>query len=379
MKKRQDPEPLPDLSSVAAIRSAFERRRPMSKPAGSDGFPEEPTPEEYAKLEAFARFVRGAIPLVLGTETADAPRALSTWSVEQRTFLEELTKVPEEAHLDVHSLSATLSKLGAIDVGPNGDDRYLRRYVGLAEPSGLEHEVDGRPLWLTLRLCLMGRLARSEWLRSVAALDGPARIDLARRATDDAYQLMRRWPRPLDLTPEIEREDATQLYDLLLPALEMISTAERRAAIAKEEAAERPNESLLLLLSLGQANQGEPVTARPESLISALTLFTNTTIGVRFARSLPADGRRALISAIELVPNNLVGWEYLELLEPQDRQRTVIGALAGFKRAARPGVVARVSRLIQTFDDAGRAELRTLVAKGGPNAKAIDAALNGQS
>lgn len=272
-----------------------------------------------------------------------------------------------------------LSRLGAIDVGPPDDDRLLRRYAGLSKPSVLESEVDGRPLWLSLRLCLMGKLDRNTWSKSVADLDGRARIDLAKRATDNAYQLMRRWPLPRDITPEIEHQDATQLYDLLLPMLEPMSSKEREAAISSEQRAEIPNFELVLLLSLGQASHGEPLTANVESLTSALTLFSNNTIGMRFLTSLPADRRRELIEAIELVPHNLRGWAYVELLEPGDRQRVVISALASFTRAAKQNVLVHVSQLIQTFDDAARGELRKLAAKGGPNAKVIEAALAKQS
>ncbi len=368
-----------DLSSVAAIRAAFDLRRPVRRAVETPAFPEDPTPEEQETIEAFARFVRAAIPMVLGTKTADAPRALSSWSAEQRALLEEIARVPEEAHVHADSLSATLSKLGAIDVGPDGDERYLRRYVGLAEPSVLESEVDGRSLWLTLRLCLMGRLDRSVWLRDVAGLEGAARVDLARRATDDAYHLMRRWPLPHDITPEVEREDATQLYDLLLPMLEAVPAEEREAAISSEEAAQVPNLTAVLLLSVGPASRGEPITAKDESLVSALSLCTNGTIGARFLSSLPADRRSRLIHGIELAPYNLDGWGYLDLLSPEERQRAVIDALGGFKRAAKPSVVARFGQLVQSFDDAARAELRMLAAKGGPNAKAIEAALNRQS
>lgn len=375
MKKKQQPEPEPDLSSVAAIRAAFEQRRPAIKEVGNDDFPKLSTPEEYEKTKAFGRFIRAAIATVLGTNPADAPRALSSWSAEQRALLEEIAKVPEEAHINAGSLGAMLSSLGAIDIGANDDDRLLRRYAGLAERSVLESEVDGRPLWLSLRLCLMGKLERSTWLESVADLALRERIDLAKRATNNAYQLLRRWPLPTDITPEIEQKDATQLYELLLPVLEPISAEEREAAISSEERAEIPNFELVLLLSLGQASHGEPLTANVESLTSALTLFSNTTIGVRFLTSLPADRRRELIEAIELFPHNLRGWAYVELLEPGDKQRKVISALASFARAAKSNVAARVSQLILTFDDAARAELLELAAKGGPNAKVIEAAL----
>ena len=137
-----------------------------------------------------------------------------------------------------------------------------------------------------------------------------------------------------------------------------------------------------MVLPLTVAKEGaelEKLTASVESLTTALTLFTNTAIGTRLLRSLPADRRRELIHAIELMPHNLDGWAYLELLEPGEKQRAVIDALAGFKRAAKPNVGAQISQLIQSFDDAGRSELRKLAAKGGPNAKVIEAALNKQS
>jgi hypothetical protein len=371
----KQPETEPDLSSVASIKAAFDERRPAIEPATDESFPEDPTPEEQESIESFARFLRAAMPIVLGTEAAAAPRAFSSWSPEQRAFLEEIAKVPEEAHIDADSLSAMLSKLGAIDVGPNGDDCYLRRYVGLAQPSALESEVGGLPLWLTLRFCLMGKLDPDVWRQRVAGLGPSERLDLARRATMNAYQLMRRWPLPREITPEVEREDASRLYELLLPMLEPLTAAERKAAISSEEAAQVPRRTFVLLLSISQASHGEPITASPETLTAALTLFSNTTLGMRFLTSLPADERRALIQAIELMPNNLNGWSYLDLLDADDRQRAVIETLAGFKRPAKSSVANHISKLIQSFDDPARAELRKLIANGGPNAKAIEAAL----
>jgi hypothetical protein len=379
MSKKNQPESVPDLSSVAGIKATFEQLRPPIKAADKNGFVEAPTPEEYEKIKAFAGFIRAAIPVVLGTNPADAPRAFSSWSAEQRALLEEIARVPEDAHINSGQLSATLTRLGAIDIAPRGDDRYLFRYAGLAKPSVLEAEVDSRPLWLTLRLCLMGKLDLSEWRKSVADLDGAMRVDFAKRATSNAYQLMHRWPLPVDLTTEIELEDATQLYNLLLPMLDPLSAEERKTAILSEEAESFPNFELVLLLSVGQATAQEPITAKPESLTSALTLFTNTTIGTRFLSALPPDKRRELIKGIELMPHNLDGWAYLDLLDPGDRHRAVIETLASFKRAARSDVAAHFSKLIQTFDDVARAELRKLAEKGGPNAKAIETALNKQS
>lgn len=367
-----NPGAVPDLSSVTAIRAAFEQRRPNRSAAE---FTEEPSPEEFEAREGFARFLREAIPVVLGTTAADAPRAFSSWSAEQRAFLEELAKVPEEAHLNADSLSRSLSRLGAIDVGPEGDDRYLRRYVGLAQPTVLEAEVEGRPLWLSLRLCLMGRLEPGAWLRTTTGLDALERIDLARHATNDAYRLMRRWPLPRELTPELEREDATRLGELLLTLLEQVPEDALKSAISREEAAAVPNLTLVLLLSIAQVSAGKELTATAESLTTALSLFAHSTLGARLLRALPASRRRDLTQAIELTPHNLEGWVYLELLAPEDGQRAVVTALAGFKRAAKPAVAACFSALIQTFDEGARSQLRALVAIGSPNAKAIDAAL----
>jgi len=186
-----------------------------------------PSPEEREQKEAYARFVRAAVPTVLGAERADAPRAFASWSPEQRALLEEIAKVPYEANINAGTLSGMLAKVGATNLGPGEDDRFLRRYVGLAEPGVLESEVQGRPLWLWLRLCLMGKLDREALLGSVAGLNDRARVELAKRAADNAYQLTRRWPLPGDITPAIEDEDATQLFELLLPVLEPISANER--------------------------------------------------------------------------------------------------------------------------------------------------------
>jgi|GEM_PF-2082523 len=371
MTNKNPSNAVPDLSSVSAIRAAFEQLRPATKPAGRD-IRVRPSPEEREQKEAYARFVRAAVPTVLGAERADAPRAFASWSPEQRALLEEIAKVPYEANINAGTLSGMLAKVGAINLGPGEDDRFLRRYVGLAEPGVLESEVQGRPLWLWLRLCLMGKLDREALLGSVAGLDDRARVELAKRAAGNAYQLTRRWPLPGDITPAIEDEDATQLFELLLPVLEPISANERELAISREQAAKVKNPGLVLLLSFGQARHGETVTGNDETLTSALRL--STALGMRFLTALPAHRRLELIEAIQLAPNNLDGWPYLDLLERGDKQRVVLRTLARFDRPAKPNVGARISELIRTFDSAALAELRTLAEKGGPNAKLIEAA-----
>ncbi len=367
-----------DLSSVQAIREAFARRRPSPPPPmQEDAFPDEPSPEERAKIEELARFVRGAIPQVLGREGTRTPRAFSSWSAEQRAFLEEIANVPEELHLDAGTLSDTLRAHGALDVGPPDDDRFLRRYVGLATPTILESEVGGRPHWLWLRLRLMGEIEHAAWWESVAALTAPERIELVKRATDNAYQLMRCWPLPRDITPESEHRDATQLYELALLLLESSSAREREQAITHELATDRPNESLVLLLSIGQAGRGEPVCADDASLVGALSLFTNATLGARLLQLVSDDHRRVLIEGIELFPHNPWGWDYLDLLSVPDRQRVLLAALASFRRAVKPGIAKRIAQHVRSFDDAGRAELRALAQRGVPNATVIVAALDG--
>lgn len=368
---------LPDLSSADAIRAAFAQRRPLTPVRGADGFSEDPTPEVEAQIESFARFVRAAIPIVLGTEVVDAPRALSSWSPAQRAFLEEIANVPEVLHLDSGTLSDALRALGAMDIGPPDDDRLLRRYVGFATRSVLEAEVEARPIWLWLRLFLMGRIDRTAWENSVTGLSSSERIELVSRATDNAYQLMRRWPLPFDLTSEHEHDDATRLYDVLLPLLESLSAVEREEAIAKELAAERPNGTLILLLSIGQASRGEPLGADDESLRSELMLFTHATVGTRFLTLLSDERRCALIEGMPLVSHNLWGWDYLDLLSASDRQRVLLATLACFRRPVKPGIASRVAQHVRSFDEAGRAELRALAAAGGPNAKMLEAALAG--
>ena len=376
MKATTKPD-LPDLSSPEAIRAAFAQRRPPPAVMGADGFSEDPTPEVEAQIESFARFVRAAIPIVLGTEPVDAPRALSSWSAAQRALLEEIVKVPEHQHLDSGTLSDALRDVGAMDIGSPDDDRLLRRYVGFATPSVLETEVEARPVWLWLRLCLMGRIDRATWEHVVAGLSSSERIELASRATDNAYQLMRRWPLPLDLTPEHEHDDATRLYDLVLPLLESLSTAEREEAIAKELAVDRPNGALILLLSIGQASRGEGLGADDDTLRSELMLFTNATVGTKFLLLLSDERRGALIEGMPLVPHNVWGWDYLALLSTPDRQRVLLAALASFRRPVKPGIATRVAQHVRSFDERGRAELRALAAQGGPNAKMLEAALGG--
>jgi hypothetical protein len=367
-----------DLSSAQAIREEFARRAPAPPPPmPEEGFPDDPSPEEMEKIESFARFVRAAIPEVLGRERAPRPRAFSSWSPEQRVFLEEIAKVPEESHLDAGTLSDMLRARGALDVGSPDDDRFLRRYVGLATPTILEVEVGGRPHWLSLRLRLMGELDDGAWNESVSALTASEPVELAWRATDNAYQLMRRWPLPRDLTPEHEHHDATQLYDVLSPLLESLSAAQREAAITKELTSARPNGTLVLLLSIGQAGRGEPLVADDESLRSALMLFTSATVGRRFLTLLSEERRCALIEGMELTPHNLRGWDYLDLLSAFDRQRVLLRAFESFPRAVKPGIATRVAQHVRSFDDAGRTELRALIARGGPNAKMLTAALEG--
>jgi hypothetical protein len=351
-----------DVRDADTLRAAFARLRPQRK--------------DRAALRRFGTFVRAAVAAVLGTDAADEPRAFATWNPLQRALLQLIAETPYELHLNAGDLGRKLETLGAIGMGGTDDDRYLARYAGLRESSALEREVGGRPLWLLLRLHLMGRLPIEAWIAATARLDAAQRVDLARRALDNAYQLMRRWPLPHDVSKTVEREDAPKLQLALVPVLAALTTGDLEQALDHEIGERIVVDSFIVVLAVLLLERDQELRAELDAAIGdALSLQTNVELGRRLLARLPPARRAALVEHVGLVPYNLDGWLYLDLLEPGDRARIVARALAGSKHACQQPVAAILRALVLQLDDASCEPLRVLAATEGPNAELIAAAL----
>jgi hypothetical protein len=355
--------------TAATIHAAFARSIPAIAEPDLTQQRQLSTDAERTAKETFMLFVWACVDDLFDTTPAERPRAFSEWSAQQRALLEEMAKLPAHVLINAGDLSDRIMRVGAMSMVPN-DPRYLLRYVGFVEPGPLERVVDGRPLWLWLRLHLMGTVSRDEWTRAAVDLDAAQRIGLAGLAVENAYQLLRRWPFPRDITPTQESEDTASLFEGLMPVLSAVDDAAVAKTIRAEAKREHPNGALIVLLATVLVERGG--TLDPEcddALAEALPLYS--VHGRRVVSHLSEARRSALVSRMEPVAHNARGfWEYVDLLEPEDRDAQITTALAAFERPCRAAVAARVKALVREMSTATRAELRERTAHG-PNAALV--------
>ncbi len=299
---------------------------------------------------------------LLGRDAAEPPRTFASWNPEQRTLLEEIARTPFALHLNAGSLGRMLATAGAIGLGGVDDARYLSRYVGLRDRSTLEEEIEGRPLWLWLRLHLMGQVSEHDWLDATKQLDSARRLDLARRSLDNAYQWMRRWPLPAEVTMDVEREDAAKLEPALLPIMDALTTDDLEQALVAEHGKKTIVPELVVLLSLLLARRGRPLAAlEDERLATALKLPTNVVLGRQLIALLPQESRSALVERMQLSRHSALGWS-----RPRSR--------ASSRLASRRS--PRASRSWCRASTPLRGMPCELAAQKGPNAKLITDALS---
>lgn len=362
-----------DLSTPEKVRAAFARMRPDVPVPLAGARPRQPSPEEHDKLRQFGQFVRDALTALFVSDPApEAPRAPSTWAPEQRALLEEIAATPQHLHLNAGDLGRALERIGAVGLGPSNDG-YLARYVGQAPSTALERVIDDKPLWLWLRLHLMDKIAPEAWLDAARGLTVGERLELVKLATNNAYQLSRRWPLPSGLTTEIEREDATRLYDAVLPLLEPIPTPVCEAHLTDEAKRAPPALGLALLLAVVLAERSVPFSEGVEdTLVGALELFSNVTFGRRLLEALHAAQRLALVERLELTYYDATPWAYLPVLDQPTRAKLVVVALSNFRQGCTPDVATQVRSVIATLDGSGREALREVAARNVPNAKLIE-------
>ena len=367
--KRSRPDVAADVRTAETIRAAFARNLPAIEARDLTEALTLPTDEESAAKETFTLFVWACVDALFDTTPADRPRAFSEWNAEQQALLEEMAKLPAAVLINAGELSERIMAAGAMTMMAD-DPRYLLRYVGLVEPGPLERIVDARPLWLWLRLRLMGRVSPAEWSRAADELDAGARIELARLAVENAYQLLRRWPFPDDITPAQESEDTASLFEALLPVLAAVDDATVAKTIRAETAREHPNGALVVLLATMLVERGGTLASEwDDALADALPLYSPH--GRRLVMHLSPTRRSAIISRMEPVAHNTRGfWTYADLLEPDDREVRITTALSTFTRPCRPEVAARVKALVREMSAATRAELRARTADG-PNAALV--------
>lgn len=340
--------------SPAAVRALFSRL---------------PKRDDFDALKAFTREVWASVDAILGTRAAKEPLAFTAFNPLQRALLEALAGLPAVAQLNADTSSAKLEKVGAIGLDLDGGEKLLTRYVGRCKRSVLEDEVDGRPLWLWLRLRLMGKVTEKAWQGATSALAGKKRIELARLAFDGAYNLARRWPLPRAITPKTEAEDAAALVSALKPLLNDLTSAELGLAVKNA-----PPE-LLVLAALLLAERGEPVPARLDgALKEAMNLSTCTTMARELVARLPASRREKLVGSVELVAYDPTPWRLLGQLDVPARSVLVLEALQAFKMECRPAVVEELKAVLPALDDAARKALAKLK---GPNARVVAKVLRG--
>lgn len=354
-----------ELETPETIEAAFSRWRPAGKAESTRD-----------QIEQFAIFVRSAVAEVFGAQVAARPVAFSAWGPREQALLREIAKTPYELHLNAGDLGRRLAAVGAMSLGAGEDDRYLRRYVGLCAPTPLEAEFEGRPLWLWLRLHLMGEVARDEWTECVACLDPEARPEFARRALDNAYQLTRRFPMPGNLSQEVEREDTTHLTRALLPMVASVAPDRAEGAIAAERSARPSSPGLVLLLSLSLAERGAELASEHDDLLAdALDLQSHAGIGRQLLELLSPERRESLVRRIRLRPHNISGWIYLDLLTPTAAGEILVSSLREFNRACVPEVAAYLRALLSHVDAAAKRSFGAIASEDGPNAATLKAAL----
>jgi hypothetical protein len=328
-----------------------------------------PSDAESALEETFTLFVWACVDALIDTAPAARPKAFTEWSAEQRALFEEMAKLPVHVLVNVGELSDRIERAGATSM-VLGDTRYLLRYVGLVPPGPLERVVDERPLWLWLRLHLMGTVSRHAWIAAATDLGDAERIVLADLALENAYQLLRCWPLPDTITPAQEAKDGTSLFEGLLPILSSVGDAAVVEAIRAELREQHPHEALIVLLAVMLAERGGAIPSESdEVLASALPL--HLAHGRRLLARLPEERRSSIVSRMEPVPHHARGfWQYADLLPPAQRDAQITEALAAFRRPCRDDVAACVKALVRAMSPASRAELRKRT-EGGPNAALI--------
>lgn len=150
--------------------------------------------------------------------------------------------------------------------------RRLGRYVGLGERTVLEEERSGRPIWLWLRLVLLGR-----WRAIVATLSGGEGVALVTEVLQGAYALLR--------APEEAMAAA------LGPVLERIDAPTLRDAIRRADG------TVMLVLAGELVTRGEPLEeAWREALAKPLVHQDTIVAARRLLRGLDGEARRELFA-----------------------------------------------------------------------------------
>lgn len=375
------PDVTEEVRSEDTLRAAFEKRLPQIAPDDLTAPLELPGDDDWAAQEAFTLFVRACVEALFPDVPAEVPCTFLSWNPVQRALLTELAKLPAAVLINAGDLSDRILRVGAMSM-VSGDERYLLRYVGLVAPGPLEQEVEGRPLWLWLRLHLMGRVTREAWQAATATLEDGARLELSRLAVNNAYQLLRRWPFPTGITPTQENEDTASLFDGVLSVLQPLSDRAARETVRAEVGKPYPDGAMLLLLSLLllereaglPGHEADIAEACEAALTRAVELYP--THGRRLLLALAPERRSSLMSRMEPVPHNVRGfWTHVELIDAAERSALVTAALSGFKRTCSPPVAARVKELVRGFGREQRAGLRAVAAGKGPNALLVAEAL----
>ncbi len=319
----------------------------------------------------FRAFLSEATRQLFGEPPADRPCAFTEWSPIQQAFLIEVAQTPMMSIVNSGSLGRLLTNVGAMTIGGDRDDLYLKRYCGLCEPTALERQVQGRPVWLWLRLRLMGEVSAEDLGPVVALLSDDERLDVARRALDNAYHLTRRFPLPFDVTIDVERVDVAATVDALSPVVAAASEATLLDWLATEE-----REDVALLFALAILDRGVALPKTSNAILaSALSYRTLELPASKVLAALEESRQLALVASLSLKWFNLDGWTHLTAINPAAAGKVLVANLRRFDTECRPNVSAQVAELLLHVDEPSRAAIAKLANGDGPNAAMLRAAL----
>lgn len=142
---------------------------------------------EDVATELAQRFITEAF----GEGPVPEPRTAGEITPAQRALLVELLEI------------GFTTFVGGIDraleaVGVFGDPNALRRLLGLSPPGPLDREVEGAPLWQTLRRVQEAMIDEARWVEATAALSPTEILAVCEDAANGAYKLSAPWPRRTD-------------------------------------------------------------------------------------------------------------------------------------------------------------------------------------
>jgi hypothetical protein len=223
---------------------------------------------------------------------ADEPLAQSALTPAQRAFLVELCGVDPRAFTNRGLLDRALERYGLPDWGTQ-----LARFVGETEPGPADDEVEGAPLWLWVRRCLLGYVSQDELVAHMSTLSVEDGIAVAVDLSTAPYALWRRWPHPGILTPDEEAHDEQQLLELIVASAVAASEPSMMRQYADWQLSEEyRNARGCAMIAAALLRSEGSLDARYDPLVGAALPFPGYANHVREClTSMPTERAEALI------------------------------------------------------------------------------------